>query len=153
MKSKVLGSWLIVVSFLLIFLMGCTAGETSTPEPPIVQNTPPTDVPIQPAEFPVGVFERAQQRITFMEDGTFTVWQTSLETFDVENGRYAINGNQITMQDCTVQDCTDEVCGPDEGLYTWQFEDDKLIFELIEDTCEGRRESLAGTGNKWLYRP
>jgi hypothetical protein len=95
------------------------------------------------ADFPTGDFEKAQQRITFMPDGTFTVWIINIESFDVEDGRYTIDGSQITMQD--------EVCDPEEGNYTWQFDGTYLSFDLIEDACDGRLQALK-TG-KWLHKP
>ena len=96
----------------------------------------------QQAEFPTGKFDLAQKQITFLPDGTFTVWILNTETFDIEQGRYSVDGNQITLQD--------EVCAGD-GKYTWEFDEKHLVFELVEDECEGRLESLSR--GKWLFKP
>ena len=94
------------------------------------------------ANFPTGKFDLAQKRITFLPDGTFTVWILNTETFDVEDGRYSVDGNQISFQD--------EICAGD-GKYTWEFDERVLVFDLIEDECEGRSESLSK--GKWLFKP
>lgn len=143
MKNTVRSIFLFVISLVMIFSAGCMTEEMSTEEPATVPTDTPTDVPNEPVEFPIGEYDRAQQRLSFKDDGTFTVWIINVESFSVEDGKYTIEGDQIIM--------TDELCGPDEGKYTWRIELDKLIFELIEDTCESRRDSLAG--NKWLQKP
>ena len=96
-------------------------------------------------EFPIGAFEFAQQRITFNSDGTFTVWRINIESFDVEDGRYTIDGNKITIQD-EAEDC--ELA---EGQYTWEFDGEKLLFDVVEDPCEGRKDSLSK--GKWFIKP
>lgn len=96
----------------------------------------------QQADFPTGKFDLAQKQITFLPDGTFTVWVLNTETFDVEEGRYSVDGNQITLQD--------EECAGD-GTYTWEFDERYLVFDPIEDACEGRLESLSR--GKWLFKP
>ena len=99
----------------------------------------------QQPEFPTGVFEFAQQRITFNPDGSYTVWHINIESFDVEDGRYTIDGNQITFQDET-EDCELAI-----GKYTWEFDGEKLLFEPTEDECEGRKDSLSKS--KWFIKP
>ena len=99
----------------------------------------------QQPEFPTGVFEFAQQRITFNPDGSYTVWRINIESFDVEDGRYTIDGNQITFQD-EAEDCELAI-----GKYTWEFDGEKLLFETIEDECEGRKDSLSKS--KWFIKP
>ncbi len=99
----------------------------------------------QQAEFPTGVFEFAQQRITFEPDGTYTVWRINIESFDVEDGKYTVDGNQITLLDDA------EDCEFAEGHYTWAFDGKKLLFEVVEDPCEGRRTNLK-RGN-WFIKP
>jgi len=97
---------------------------------------------LQQAEFPTGKFDFAQDRITFLPDGTFTVWVLNTETFSVEEGRYSVDGNKITIQD--------EICA-DGGKYTWEFDGRVLVFVLIEDECEGRSETLSK--GKWFFKP
>ena len=98
----------------------------------------------QQPEFPTGVFEFAQERLTFYPDGTFTVWRINTETFDVEDGRYTIDGNQINLQD--------EICDSVVGKYTWEFDGEKLLFDPIEDDeCEGRQDSLSKSN--WFIKP
>ena len=96
-------------------------------------------------EFPTGVFEFAQLRMTFYPDGTFTVWRINIESFVVEDGKYTIDGNQITIQD-EAEDC--ELA---EGIYTWEFDGEKLLFDPIDDPCEGRQSDLK-KGN-WFIQP
>ena len=96
-------------------------------------------------EFPTGVFEFAQLRMTFYPDGTFTVWRINIESFVVEDGKYTIDGNQITIQD-EAEDCEFAI-----GKYTWEFDGEKLSFEPIEDACEGRKDSLSKS--KWFIKP
>jgi hypothetical protein len=95
------------------------------------------------ADFPTGEFDHAQLRIHFKSDGTFTVWRLNVETFEVEDGRYSVVGDQITLQD--------EECDPDDGIYTWEFDDEKLVLDSIEDACDGRRQNL--NGKKYFLQP
>jgi hypothetical protein len=99
----------------------------------------------QQPEFPTGVFEFDQQRITFEPDGTYTVWNFAIESFDVEDGQYTVDGNEITLLDEA------EDCGLAEGHYTWEFDGKKLLFEVVEDSCEGRSTNLK-RGN-WFIKP
>jgi hypothetical protein len=94
-------------------------------------------------EFPTGEFDHAQLRIHFKPDGTFTVWRLNVETLEIEDGRYTVDGDQITIQD--------EECDPDEGAYTWEFDGEKLILDTIEDACDGRRQNL--NGKKYFLQP
>lgn len=93
----------------------------------------------QQAEFPTGEFQTDFTLIHFLPDGKFTVYNRALDSYDVSDGDYTINGNKITFVDGS-----NEGCGTDAGQYTWDFDGERnqISFELIEDNCEGRKDAL-----------
>ncbi len=81
--------------------------------------------------FPTGTYLcKAKLDNAFMEDGTFII---SGGGSVVAEGNYTVDGDEITIIDNT---CTGE------GIYTWSFEDGKLMFEVIDDDCSIRRDTL-----------
>ena len=53
-------------------------------------------------------------------------------------GYYQLNGNQIEFRDIGGAACNNS------GLYKYDLHDDKLIFTLIKDSCDGRTNGLSG---------
>jgi hypothetical protein len=86
------------------------------------------------SSFPTGEYLDSEGHITnFMEGGTFTLRLTN-GTVLVEEGRYSIEGDIISM--------SDEFCPPVEGVYKWTNQGGNLLFELVEDDCTDRASSL-----------
>jgi len=83
-------------------------------------------------EFPTGTYTHSSRVVEYRDDGTFTyLWDDEVIT----EGTYVIQDDEIQFTDSY---CAEEFANP--GTYKWQYEDDKLTLELIEDLCEGRRE-------------
>lgn len=92
----------------------------------------------QQTEFTTGEFATTRILTNFMPDGKYTVYDRALDSFDVTDGHYTIDGNKLTLVDGN-----DQGCGADVGQYTWDFDGERLSFELIEDACENRTEALS----------
>lgn len=82
--------------------------------------------------FPTGTFTHADRVVEYRDDGTFTYL---IGDEVVTEGTYAVQDDEIQFTDSY---CAERDANP--GIYKWQYEDDKLTLELIEDPCEGRRE-------------
>ncbi len=89
----------------------------------------------QNAEFPVGSYQSDPFTITFQEGGAFRVLHSSGAGV---NGTYKISGDRIELTD---KDGEFACQGP-VGTYTWKADDNKLIFTVVEDECDGRRQAL-----------
>lgn len=96
----------------------------------------------QQPDFPLGDFDNGRFIMTVLPDGKYTVVDGSDEISPIENGRYTVNGNEVTF--------VDESCGADEGHYTWSFDGEKLRLESNGDPCEGRRPQMA---RAWSFLP
>ncbi len=93
-------------------------------------------------EFPLGDFNNGRFIMTVMAEGKYTVVDGSNEYIPIENGRYTVNGSEVTF--------VDESCGVDEGKYTWSFDGEKLRMESNGDPCDSRREQFA---RAWSFLP
>jgi hypothetical protein len=59
-------------------------------------------------------------------------------------GVYSVHGSRVAMSDLQ----GDHACGGETiGIYRYKISDDTLIFTLIEDGCENRKNN---TGAKWI---
>ena len=59
-------------------------------------------------------------------------------------GVYSVHGSRVAISDLKgTQACSGELI----GIYRYEINDDTLIFTLIEDGCEDRKNS---TGSKWI---
>ena len=86
-------------------------------------------------KFPTGKFTYSTASVECRDDGTYT-----LMSYDevVTEGTYSVQGDEIQFTDYL---CAEQDANP--GTYKWQYEDDKLDCELIEDPCEGRITALS----------
>jgi hypothetical protein len=98
------------------------------------------------ADFPKAAFTTTTSDgnvwvLKFESDGKFDVTQNGE---DAVQGKYKVSKTQIEFVDES---------GPlaepkaKEGTYQWKFEDDKLTFDMISDTAEGRSSTL--TSGPW----
>ena len=84
-------------------------------------------------EFPTGKFIVPEGYVEFFPDGKTTAYSNG--ELIIPNGSYTVNGNEITTNWGDV-----DFCDPaDDGLYTWEFDGEKLLFTLVEDDCGVRR--------------
>src|SRR5262245_2575509 len=79
--------------------------------------------------------------LKFKNDGKFDVTQNGE---DAVQGKYKVSKAQIEFVDES-----GPLAEPDkkEGTYEWKYEDDKLTFDKISDTAEGRSSTL--TSGPW----
>ncbi len=90
-------------------------------------------VTAQSGKFPVGSYEIGPFTITFKEAGSFEVTHSSGGGV---TGTYKISGDKAEFTDVA----GDFACPDSVGKYTWKVEAEKLVFTLIEDSCDGRAE-------------
>lgn len=89
-------------------------------------------------KFPIGTFTNEEFKVTFTFDGKYFVKRE--DKIRVE-GTYVISGDKIVLTDksgeaaCLESDTA-------TGRYKWKYNGKKLIFNKIEDMCEGRIQSL-----------
>jgi len=84
-------------------------------------------------KFPTGKYTYDDASVEYRDDGTFTLMKRDKV---VNEGTYSVQGDEIQFTDSYCQDAN-------PGTYKWQYEDDKLNCELIEDPCEGRVSALS----------
>ncbi len=96
-------------------------------------------------------FPKAAFTIT-TSDGN--VWVLNFKTdgkFDVtQNGEDAVQGNyKVSKTQIEFVDESGPLAEPNakEGTYQWKYEDDKLIFDKMNDAAEGRSATL--TAGSW----
>lgn len=79
--------------------------------------------------------------LKFKNDGKFDVTQNGE---DAVEGKYKVSKSQIEFVDET-----GPLAQPDAktGTYEWEYNDDKLTFDKISDTAEGRSQTL--TSGPW----
>jgi hypothetical protein len=79
--------------------------------------------------------------LKFQKNGKFDVTQNGE---DAVQGKYKVSKTQIEFVDET-----GPLAEPDAktGIYEWKYEDDKLTFDKISDTAEGRSQTL--TSGPW----
>ncbi|MEW5872332.1 MAG: hypothetical protein AB1894_23920 [Chloroflexota bacterium] len=83
--------------------------------------------------FPTGAFETAAgTMLEFKEDGTYKL--TSAFGKLSHQGIYSVEGDLLTLM--TDTNCDQYNLG--KGVYNWTYEDDKLVFHLVEDNCKSR---------------
>jgi hypothetical protein len=79
--------------------------------------------------------------MTFGDEGKLTVkvnGQTMVE------GKYAVKGDRIEFLDQTGQ----MACGAGQNAtYAWKLDGKKMTLKVVEDQCDGRRNSL--TSSEW----
>ena len=70
-----------------------------------------------------------------MPDGQCTLSYPPFDQIllDNENCEYMVDGDTITITTGET-----DTCPPSEGVYKWTLDGDRLLFELIEDSCETR---------------
>lgn len=97
-------------------------------------------------EFPKAVFTTTTSDgnvwvLNFKSDGKFAVTENGE---DAVEGKYKVSKTQIEFVDES-----GPLAQPDakEGTYEWKYEDDKLTFDKISDTAEGRSSTL--TSGPW----
>ncbi|MFQ5944821.1 MAG: hypothetical protein ACE5NC_01015 [Anaerolineae bacterium] len=86
-------------------------------------------------EFPTGEFVDTEgNTINYKADGrvTFSVPEAAGEQI---SGEYSVEGDTITS--------SEGFC-PDDAVYKWSFDGERLEFELVRDDCAERRALMAG---------
>lgn len=98
------------------------------------------------ADFPKAAFTTTTSDgnvwvLKFKNDGKFDVTQNGE---DAVEGKYKVSKSQIEFVDET-----GPLAQPDAktGTYEWEYKDDKLTFDKISDTAEGRSQTL--TSGPW----
>lgn len=98
------------------------------------------------AAFQPGKYRNGETVAIFNADGTFVGTTTTGE--DWVRGRYAVDGNEVTMQDTWESAMLRQKMGKDcigiEGRYSWTLAGDVLTATAIDDSCEGRRQGTSG---------
>jgi hypothetical protein len=104
-----------------------------------------------PPEFPLGRFESSGGRaVEFKPDNTYTVGfaTASNPTFA---GTFSVDRDKITVvEQCEASTCGAE-CTPGEdvaGTYSWDYEDETLTFEVVDEVCPNRTFDFAGVRYK-----
>lgn len=90
-------------------------------------------------EFPTGTYTSGIYSVEYRDDGTFTLWHEGEVSTE---GTYSVTDDEIQFIDSY---CDELDANP--GTYKWQYEDGVLSHELIEDLCEGRRNTVLQTWN------
>ena len=88
----------------------------------------------EPVEFPYGDFKSVgSEYISFAEDGTWTFGLA--EGSPLVGGQFRLEGSEITFSDEVALQGNNPLCPPEDGIYTWSYEDEVLTFEVISDPC------------------
>lgn len=90
------------------------------------------------AKFQTGTYSSGEFAITFNEDGSHTV---SVNDNVAVKGSYTVTGDEIVLTDKEGQFACD---GSLSGKYKWKLNENNLMFEKIEDGCDGRAAALSG---------
>ncbi len=89
----------------------------------------------QKSDFPLGTYQSGPFTFTFEEGGTYRVKHSSGAGV---TGTYKISGDKIEFTD---QD-GELMCQESSGKYAWKLDHDSLVFSVVDDTCDGRKEAL-----------
>jgi major membrane immunogen (membrane-anchored lipoprotein) len=85
-------------------------------------------------EFPTGTYTSGDYTVEYRDDGTFTLWNEGEVSTE---GTYSVTDDEIQFMDSY---CAEQDANP--GIYKWQHENGRLTCTLIEDPCEGRRNTV-----------
>ena len=87
--------------------------------------------------------QNVQIKSTFQFNNTYEIDFDGDGSTEVK-GVYSIHGRHVAMSDLQgAHSCNGETI----GIYRYQISDDTLIFTLVEDGCEERKNN---TGAKWI---
>ncbi len=89
----------------------------------------------QTGDFPLGTYYSGPFTVTFEEGGAYRVKHSSGAGV---TGTYKISGDKIELTD---QD-GEFMCQESSGKYVWKLDRDSLIFSVVDDACDGRKEAL-----------
>ncbi len=89
----------------------------------------------QSGDFPLGSYESGPFTITFEKGGAFRVKHSSGAGV---TGTYKLSGDRIEFADQEGE----FMCQDSDGKYTWKVDGDRLIFSVVDDPCDGRKQAL-----------
>ncbi len=96
-------------------------------------------------KFPIGDYIDNEGNFTsFHVDGSFWVRNANTEKLKTTHGEYSTRGEIITFS-------KNSLCPQGEGVYQWALEEDRLLFELIEDDCNERIRALSLDITRYKY--
>ena len=127
MNKRLLSTTIILV-FIMIIITGCA--------------------PTAP-KFPTGEYiAHTDTVLNFMPDGKCILSYPPQNAIILteENCEYTIDGDTFFISTGETNKCE-----PADGVYKWTLDGEQLIFELIEDNCEGRIDSMSEPLT--LYKP
>lgn len=86
-------------------------------------------------DFPIGAYQSGPFTFTFEEGGAFRVKHSNGAGV---TGTYKVSGDKIEFTDRDGE----LVCPDSSGKYVWKLDGDSLLFSVVDDACDGRREAL-----------
>ena len=93
------------------------------------------------ASFPTGEFiANTETVLNFLPDGKCILSYPPQDAviLDQSNCEYSVDGDLFFISTGKTNKCD-----PADGTYSWRLDGEQLVFELIEDPCQGRVDSFS----------